>query len=205
LVLPAGQSLAAKSNPLSEHYFFQEVPVVLSATRLPQQLSDIPAAVTIIDKQMIKASGALEIDGVELQITYRPSDRTLLYFGCSIAGMTGEEARQISAGGAFSSPRKLGDKMANYTASLLASHRFNNGIQVSMDSYFLDDITWKGEGDPLPSCRRWDLHVSKDFRFPDSDGEIALVLQNINGSHLEFREDNEEETGAYLQLELNYR
>jgi iron complex outermembrane receptor protein len=150
-------------------------------------------------------SGHVEIDGIELQLTYRPSDRSLLYFGTSICSMFGEEARQITLGGTFSSPRDLRDKMAHHTTSLLASHRFANGIQVSMDAYFLDDITWKGEGDPLPSYRRLDLRFSKDFRYPDVDGEIALILQNINGPHLEFREDNEDDRGVFLQIELNFK
>lgn len=55
--LTANQS----TDPFSEEYFYEEVPVVLSATRLSQPVADIPAAITVIDKEMIKASGALEI------------------------------------------------------------------------------------------------------------------------------------------------
>lgn len=45
----------------SEEIFFQNVPVVLSATRLPQPVSETPAAITVIDREMIEASGAIEI------------------------------------------------------------------------------------------------------------------------------------------------
>ncbi len=44
-----------------EEIFFQDVPVVLSATRLSQPVSESPAAITVIDREMIEASGAIEI------------------------------------------------------------------------------------------------------------------------------------------------
>lgn len=66
LMLPSTQSLASSSDlQLSElageDYFFGQVPVVLSATRLAQPQFEAPAAVTIIDRAMIEASGALDI------------------------------------------------------------------------------------------------------------------------------------------------
>ena len=42
-------------------FFLDDVPVVLSATRLEQSIFDAPAAMTIIDKDMINASGARDI------------------------------------------------------------------------------------------------------------------------------------------------
>ena len=54
-------SFAQTSGEASEHDFLDEVPVVLSASRLVQPLADAPGAVTIIDRAMIKASGAREI------------------------------------------------------------------------------------------------------------------------------------------------
>jgi iron complex outermembrane receptor protein len=44
-----------------EDLFFDELPVVVSVTRLPQRVQDLPASVTVIDRQMIDASGAREI------------------------------------------------------------------------------------------------------------------------------------------------
>lgn len=45
----------------AEDIFFSEIPVVLSATRLKQPRTDAPAAITIIDHELIEASGATEI------------------------------------------------------------------------------------------------------------------------------------------------
>lgn len=41
--------------------FFEELPVVVSVSRLPQRYQDTPASVTVIDRRMIEASGAREI------------------------------------------------------------------------------------------------------------------------------------------------
>lgn len=52
---------AQASGSASERDFLDELPVVLSASRLVQPLADAPGAVTIIDRELIKASGAREI------------------------------------------------------------------------------------------------------------------------------------------------
>lgn len=47
----------AEERAVSEDYYFQELPVVLTASRLRQPLSDSPSAMTVIDREAIKASG----------------------------------------------------------------------------------------------------------------------------------------------------
>lgn len=49
------------SQLASEDYYFAQVPVVLSATRLSQPQYETPVAVSVIDRAMIEASGALDI------------------------------------------------------------------------------------------------------------------------------------------------
>lgn len=55
IILPI--SAFAANNTLSEQDILQEFPVVLSASRLFQPLSEAPNAMTVIDRDMIKASG----------------------------------------------------------------------------------------------------------------------------------------------------
>lgn len=53
---------AAPTSPLiTEADFFDDQPIVLSASRLSQPLKDAPAAVTVIDEDMIRASGFRDI------------------------------------------------------------------------------------------------------------------------------------------------
>ncbi|HUX89718.1 MAG TPA: TonB-dependent receptor plug domain-containing protein [Gallionellaceae bacterium] len=51
------QPCQAEENLDSELAYFQDFPVVLTASRLSQPLSEAPNAMTVIDSEMIKASG----------------------------------------------------------------------------------------------------------------------------------------------------
>lgn len=57
----AALALPAHAGTLTESDFFAELPVVLSASRLAQPLARAPAAVTVIDQDMIRASGFRDI------------------------------------------------------------------------------------------------------------------------------------------------
>jgi iron complex outermembrane receptor protein len=57
LALPGYGAENTPSDITSEEYYFQEMPVVLTASRLSQPLSEAPSAMTVIDREMIKASG----------------------------------------------------------------------------------------------------------------------------------------------------
>ena len=57
--LLAGPVWAVQSD--SERGFFEELPVVLSASRLPQPLSEAPAAVTVLDRDFIRSTGYRDI------------------------------------------------------------------------------------------------------------------------------------------------
>lgn len=56
--LALAQSAAAE---VSEKDFFGELPVVLSVSRLAQPLDEVPGSVTIIDRELIRRSGAREV------------------------------------------------------------------------------------------------------------------------------------------------
>ncbi len=49
------------ASALSEQDFLSEMPVVLSVSRLAQRLDEIPGAVTILDRQFIRMSGARDV------------------------------------------------------------------------------------------------------------------------------------------------
>lgn len=59
--LLAALSLPAWASEASDLDFFTELPIVYSVTRLPQALADTPGAVTVIDRDMIRRSGAREV------------------------------------------------------------------------------------------------------------------------------------------------
>lgn len=55
----AGSAVAA-----DEDIYFSDLPVVASVSRLPQRLADAPTSVTVIDRDMIRASGARDLNDV---------------------------------------------------------------------------------------------------------------------------------------------
>lgn len=55
------QAAAQAADALSERDWFEELPVVLSVSRLAQPLSEAPGAVTVIDRDTIRRSGAREL------------------------------------------------------------------------------------------------------------------------------------------------
>ena len=48
----------------ADDLFFSELPVVASVSRLPQRIADAPASVTVIDRDMIRASGARSLNDI---------------------------------------------------------------------------------------------------------------------------------------------
>ncbi|KAB2923645.1 MAG: TonB-dependent receptor [Dechloromonas sp.] len=61
LLTCAATSLAANAD---EDLFFSDLPIVASVSRLPQRLADAPSSVTVLDRAMIKASGARALSDV---------------------------------------------------------------------------------------------------------------------------------------------
>lgn len=58
LCLPAAHCAAANGDPAApEQPYFEDLPVVLSVSRLPQSLADTPGALTVIDRETIRATG----------------------------------------------------------------------------------------------------------------------------------------------------
>jgi iron complex outermembrane receptor protein len=59
--LAAGASCISAAAELTEKDYFSELPEVLTVTRLAQPLSETPGAVTIIDRETIRRSGARDV------------------------------------------------------------------------------------------------------------------------------------------------
>ncbi len=89
-------SLTAQAQadvPLSESAYLDDMPVVLTVSRLPQRVDEAPAAVTVIDRQMIKDSGAWDLSEVfrlvpGMVVSYHSTraytmDSTVSYHGLS--------------------------------------------------------------------------------------------------------------------------
>lgn len=61
LCLPTLHAHAQSRTDSAESPFFEELPTVLSASRLPQVLNEAPGAVTILDREFIRATGYRDV------------------------------------------------------------------------------------------------------------------------------------------------
>ena len=79
-----------------EGYFLSELPVVLSVTRLAQPRNEAPAAVTVIDRAMIEASGALEIpDLLRLVPGFQVAHASGHYISATYQGLSDAQSRRM--------------------------------------------------------------------------------------------------------------
>jgi len=60
-LLVGSQVMAQVPDEVSEKDFLSEMPIVLSVSRLPQRLDETPGAVTILDRDTIRRSGARDV------------------------------------------------------------------------------------------------------------------------------------------------
>ncbi|MDE2427668.1 MAG: TonB-dependent receptor, partial [Burkholderiales bacterium] len=60
----AGNVMADNPAGVEEAIFLEDIPVVLTASRLSQPINEAPVAVTVIDRQMIRDSGAWDLSEV---------------------------------------------------------------------------------------------------------------------------------------------
>lgn len=77
-------------DSLTEEDLLTDLPMVVAATRLPQPVTDTPVAITVIDRQMIDASGFLEIPdllrlvpGFQVGLSWRDHHTAVTYHGQS--------------------------------------------------------------------------------------------------------------------------
>jgi iron complex outermembrane receptor protein len=120
--------LAQQQQSVSEKDYFGELPIVMSATRLPQRLDETPAAMTVIDREMIRMSGARDVvDLMRLVPGFR------LY--TSFEGGNGPQASYHAKLGDFSNQMQvLVDGRSAYSPYLVG------GIGSGLQTVAIDDI-----------------------------------------------------------------
>jgi len=160
--------------------------------------------------------GDLDVNGIELALTYRPgpaSFLTILYAYADPSGVFVSENTfddgQPSECPHFPDAEGFTEKckdFSNYvptqTYGLLGSYAFESGWEASLGIYGMSAMTWLGDGDAIPSYTRVDGRIARKFKLGESKGDVALVMQNLGGDYQEFRNENVFDTRAYLQFSL---
>jgi iron complex outermembrane receptor protein len=148
-------------------------------------------------------NGYVDIWGAEIQLVYRPSHRTLFSLQYSYAEASGRIIRIIQGGQPVRYNENIDEGTPTHTLSLLTSHVFSEGLQSSLEYFYVSAMEWGGDGSSLPSCRRLDVKISKNFSFDSVAGKISLIMQNaLDDEYMEFQVQNIFDRRAYLQLNM---
>jgi iron complex outermembrane receptor protein len=88
LLATAGLASAQAPVAVSEKDFLDDMPVVLSVSRLPQRLDETPGAVTVLDRDLIRRSGARDVadllrlvPGFQTSTSFEPDAPQASYHG----------------------------------------------------------------------------------------------------------------------------
>ena len=182
--VPADDEVAL-ADP-TELDFLSDMPVVLSVSRLAQPLPEAPGAITVIDREMIRASGFLELPDV-----------LRLVPGFLVGHLTG------------------GMTTVNYHALAEDnSRRMQVLIEFQHSARLRDDlrVVWGVEGrrDAVHSTRLYgtdkDLTstLARCLKFGAANAEIAAGVQNLTGDYVDFNDVNILSRRAYLSVAAEF-
>lgn len=148
------------------------------------------------DKVYVFANlGKNRVQGAEMSIDWQHPDWGRFRVGYSVT--------QVDSDVSDAGVRADAERSApSHAASLLWSGEFGQGLQASLGAYHVGDMKWLGGGDDQPSYTRWDLRLAK--RLNHSEDEVALVVRNLNGSHIEYRDNATVERQAFVTLRLGW-
>jgi iron complex outermembrane receptor protein len=153
--------------------------------------------------------GSVEINGVEFELDFRPTNNDMVFIGFSYLNVSGNEIKRLK-NGVYSYRENADQKIPQKTFSLLASHSFDDGVSMSLGYYFTDEMEWPGEGDAVPNYSRLDVKLNKQLTLDKAKLNIAIILQNLHNDNYdfyyseEFGKSNIWERRAYLQAKLSY-
>jgi iron complex outermembrane receptor protein len=188
---------------------FQDMGLTLDMKLFHEEIKDMIAEVKDLNAPQQPFayinSGSLNINGFEIGIKWDPSPRSMLHIGYSLTHAYGNQIKKYPPTSAIDY-RIIDVRVPQLTASILGSHQFDNGIKLSSAYYYMDDISWAGDGDDVALNRRWDIKIAKPFEFERTEGEVALIFQNI-GSDNDFQDFHQENVWAdrvFLEARLNW-
>ncbi len=143
--------------------------------------------------------GYATLHGAEGRLSYRPRAGTLVSLQYAYARAEGEKTIRRNP----TRIERYDDAVPMHTGSLLAAYTFDSRWSISMAAYHMDNVRWMGDGDSLDGYDRLDIRIAKVFELgQNTESEIALIGQNLNGDYKEFQLENTFERRVYLQASL---
>jgi len=118
------------------------------------------------------------ISGAELQLGWRPSSNTHVFFTQTWTDISGVTPRPIHDHSGF----RITHGAPRFASSLTVMHTDASGVSASIMHQRAEEtaLMSNGGGDPLYSMGRTDMRVAKAFRMAGSKAELALTIQNMD-------------------------
>ncbi len=150
-------------------------------------------------------TGAVDINGAEFALSWRPATRTMANLSYAYAKANGWAFNALNNPNDPHDTENLQDDVPTHTISLFLMHRLPGRWDVSSTFYKVRAMRWLGDGDKLPGYKRLDFRIKKGFSIGNNrEGHVALSLQNVLDEYQEFRAENIFDTRGYLELGLEF-
>jgi iron complex outermembrane receptor protein len=151
--------------------------------------------------------GESDTESAEIDIFYKPTDKTFLKISSAYANTFGYRASQYDYLSNSVDPADIDYVAHKYTPQLsnsaLVSHTFDNGFAVSAQYAFVEAYTTGGLGDPLEALETIDLKLRKSFKIDQRPVEFSAIIKNIADAEYEdFANENLVGLEAYVGIKV---
>lgn len=151
--------------------------------------------------------GEITIDGIDIELTYRPSQDTRIVLTNS---WMHADVSQLSTDSVYNKSQLQGS-VPDYSGSLLLMHKLNNNWNASLGYYWVSNMLWMRQltsadnnEQPLDSYTHLDLRLARQFKLTDTRNELGLVIQNIGGEYADFAPNQYYNTRAFITFQMNF-
>ncbi len=175
--------------------FREEVRNGLDDYQIP---TDSPTSLFDPYQSVTANSAEWNTNGLELQMSYRPIQGTLLRLHYTHLDL---DSRRLDRLGPVPEYRDFDDRMARHSGGILVNQKFGGNWSGSVFLYHQSPVRW-ADGDSIDSFTRVDAQISYRFPFGDDEGNVRLIAQNLGDTYSEYNDNNLFQTRLYLQVEI---
>ena len=144
-----------------------------------------------------------EVDGLEVQISFKPTKDAILRVNYSYAeaegGITVDTEAHVTEARKFD----LDDTVTQHMVGFLASYSVTPSFSISGAYYHVGETNWFYDGGIVDTYNRIDARMAYKFKALGRDFSAELIGHNLGDDYIEYRElvhPNQFETRYYLKL-----
>ncbi|TNF05052.1 MAG: hypothetical protein EP323_06220, partial [Gammaproteobacteria bacterium] len=137
-----------------------------------------------------------DMTGIELQLRYQASDRTLIN---AHYGYRDVDSEFIARFEPIVHVNDLNDRSPRHIAGLLVHQELGGGLSAGINLSHITDANWR-DGNAVDQYVRLDALLGYDFNVGNNSGNLSLIAQNLGDDYEEHARNNVFETRFFLRL-----